>query len=87
MSAVLFKKPWSLYNPGETASFDAETTATLIAAGVAVDAEEAAAEAKAAEEAAAAEQAAAEAKAAEEAAGAQKPAADKAATNKPLRGN
>ena len=68
MRAVRFVKPWSLYNAGETASFDAETTAKLIAAGVAVDAKKASAADKAAEEAAAAEKAAAEAKAAKEAA-------------------
>lgn len=44
MGAVRFLKPWSLYNPGETAGFDAETTAMLIANGTAVDATEAEAE-------------------------------------------
>lgn len=40
MGAVRFLKPWSLYNPGEVAGFDAETTATLIDAGVAVEVDE-----------------------------------------------
>lgn len=41
MGAIRFLKPWSLYNPGETAGFDDETTATLIDAGIAVEADEA----------------------------------------------
>jgi len=36
MSAVRFVKPWSLYNPGETAGFDDATTAFLIETGTAV---------------------------------------------------
>jgi hypothetical protein len=40
MSPLRFLKPWSLYNPGEVAGFDSETAATLIGAGVAVEAEE-----------------------------------------------
>ena len=41
MPALRFLKPWSLYNPGEVAGFDAETAATLIDAGVATEADEA----------------------------------------------
>jgi hypothetical protein len=41
MAALRFLKPWSLYNPGEVAGFDAETSTTLIEAGIAVEADEA----------------------------------------------
>lgn len=50
MGAVRFLKPYSLYNPGEVAGFDDETTAALINSGIAVDEAGAAkAEAEAAE--------------------------------------
>lgn len=67
MGAVRFLKSWSLYNSGEIASFDDETTALLIDSGVAVSATKAKAADKAAEKAAA-KQAAAEVEAAKKAA-------------------
>ncbi len=73
MGAVRFLKPWSLYNPGETAGFDDETTAVLINSGTAVSLEDA----KKADKAAAKAQANAEKAAAEAAA---KAAADAEAT-------
>jgi hypothetical protein len=36
MTPVRFERPWSLYNPGETAGFDPETARILIESGVAV---------------------------------------------------
>lgn len=69
MGAVRFVKPYSLYNPGEVAGFDDETTAVLIAHGTAVSledaekADKAAARGQAKAEKAAAEKAAAEASA------------------------
>lgn len=56
MKGVIFLKSWRMYQSGERAAFDADLAATLIAGGVAVDAE-----ALEAAEAAAAEAAAAEA--------------------------
>lgn len=41
MIALRFLKPWSLYNSGEEASFDAETAETLVASGLAEAATEA----------------------------------------------
>ncbi|MFO6447859.1 hypothetical protein ACLBKU_12000 [Erythrobacter sp. NE805] len=74
--AVTFLKPYSLYNAGETAGFGEEQAEALIAAGVAVEADDANKAEKAAAKALAKQQAA-EAKAQAEAAA--KAEAEKAA--------
>lgn len=58
MTVVRFLKVWRMYQPGETAGFDADVAAALIGQGFAVSLQDALAVSEAEDEAAAAEAAA-----------------------------